>query len=148
MNDRIQNKKTVSYFWTIWFPMILVLVLVVALVIIVIVGTSENIQVPVLWAQISTIFLIIPALILGIILFLVLLVSIKGMNNLKPKITPLFSKTLSYSSKINHYSKILSRVLIKPILWVHQGNSIIKSLLNRFKASVCSRQSGSNKPKE
>jgi hypothetical protein len=85
---------------------------------------------------------------LGIIFFFLLLVSIKGMKNLIPKVTPLLSKTLFYSNKINHYSKILSRVLIKPILWVHQGNSIIKSLLNRFKTSICSRQSVSTRQKK
>lgn len=136
MNDQSRRKPAIDPFWSIWFPLGFVLFAVLVVVILLIIGTVSNSAVSTLWAQISTIFLIIPAMIIGIILFLFLVLSIRGMSNLIPKISPFMAKASEISSKVNRYSGVFSKVVTTPVVWIEHGFAFVQTAWKKYKPFI------------
>lgn len=127
MNNRTPGKKTLHPFWTIWFPLIVVLVLISVLAVLIIIATVRDIAAPAVWAQISTILLVIPAMLTGILILVFLLVSIKGMKRLIPGVSPFLFKAGVVSKKVRRMSSIISKILVTPFLWMKKGRAFIES---------------------
>lgn len=127
MKNRSPGKKTIHPFWTIWFPLIVMLVLIFMLAILIIVVTAKDIAASAVWAQISTILLIIPAMLAGILILIILLLSIKGMKRLIPGVSPFLFKARITSQKARHFTSLISKILVTPFLWLHKSHAYLQS---------------------
>jgi hypothetical protein len=83
------------------------------------------------WADISVIWLIIPAFFFGLAFLVVLITTVYGMAKLLPAI-PLFTgKAQGIFLNLAAATHKLADGVIKPLVWFHQAQAALKSIFKR-----------------
>lgn len=119
--------------WQILFPLILSILIILAIGIFSGIGTIRNAQDGIRWAGISTIFLIIPAMIWGILFLLLLGVLVFGLNKLIT-ILPLYSLAArTYVYKTALLIRRWADLAVEPIIWPGMIGAGIKGAINALK---------------
>ena len=85
-----------------------------------------------LWADVSIIWLVIPLLFIAL-LFLVILIGMIYLLNQLTKSTPRISrKVQNIFTRIGQETCRVSNSVVKPVLWIHQFQSGLRSLMRKI----------------
>ena len=115
--------------WTqILLPILLTVLVFIAVIAITSMATFRNNGDVARWAAISTIWLVLPIMIAGLIVFAILLGIIYLLARLISLIPPYSNQAQRFVYQIEGYVKSGTEMIVKPILFV----DIIKSQINKF----------------
>lgn len=116
-----------QFIWQIILPLIVALALLVTGAIFVVIGGDSRAR---LWADISVIWLVAPALILALLGIVVLGFLVYAIARLL-KATPRFtSKAQDIAQRISSGTRKAADTTVKPVLWVHQVGSVLETFLD------------------
>ncbi len=111
--------------WQIIVPFLVVLALILAVAVLVTTHTGSASRT---WADVSTIWLILPMLVFALFFVIVLGFLIYGMARLL-QVTPRFTgKTRDFFSLLSGKTRSIADGTTKPFFWVHQAGAILKSI--------------------
>jgi len=116
-----------QFFWQIILPLLVTLALLVTGGVSIAIGGASQAR---LWADISIIWLIIPALILallGLVLLGFLVYAIARLLKAMPRFT---AQVQDIAKKVSTGSRKVADETIKPILWVQQALAVWKTFLD------------------
>ncbi|MFZ1040088.1 MAG: hypothetical protein WCA79_09205 [Anaerolineales bacterium] len=115
--------------WTqILLPILLAVLVFIAVIVLTSVATFRNNGDVARWAAISTIWLVLPVLIVGLLFLIILLAIIYLLARLTSLIPPYSYQAQKFVYQIEGYVKRGTEMLVKPLLFV----DIIKSQINKF----------------
>jgi heme/copper-type cytochrome/quinol oxidase subunit 2 len=115
--------------WTqILLPILLAVLVFIAVIVLTSVATFRNNGDVSRWAAISTIWLVLPVLIVGLLFLIILLAIIYLLARLISLIPPYSDQAQRFVYQIEGYVKRGTEMIVKPVLFV----DIIKSQINKF----------------
>jgi heme/copper-type cytochrome/quinol oxidase subunit 2 len=115
--------------WTqILLPILLAVLVFIAVIVLTSVATFRNNGDVGRWAAISTIWLVLPVLIVGLLFLIILLAIIYLLARLISLIPPYSYQAQRFIYRIEGYVKRGTEMIVKPVLFV----DIIKSQINKF----------------
>jgi hypothetical protein len=115
--------------WTqILLPILLAVLVFIAVIVLTSVATFRNNGDVSRWAAISTIWLVLPVLIVGLLFLIILLAIIYLLARLISLIPPYSYQAQRFVYRIEGYIKRGTEMIVKPVLFV----DIIKSQINKF----------------
>ena len=115
--------------WTqILLPILLAVLVFIAVIVLTSVATFRNNGDVGRWAAISTIWLVLPVLIVGLLFLIILLAIIYLLARLISLIPPYSYQAQRFVYQIEGYVKRGTEMIVKPVLFV----DIIKSQINKF----------------
>jgi len=116
-----------QFFWQIILPLIVALTLLVTGAVFVVIGGDSQAR---LWADISTIWLVAPVLILALLGLVVLGFLVYAVARLL-KATPRFtSKAQDFDRRISSGTRQAPDTSVKPVLWVNHAGDVWKPFLD------------------
>ena len=119
--------------WQIWVPLGGVALVILALAVLASVSTAQGSELPTRWSQISTIFLIIPLLGLGLVILLLVSALAYGVIRLIP-ILPVYSKKARmFLNMVSQQVRLRSDQAVAPILTVKSTAASWSSFWGHFK---------------
>jgi hypothetical protein len=111
--------------WQIIVPFLVVLALILAVAVLITTRTGSASRT---WADISTIWLIVPMLALALLIFILLGFLIYGVAKLL-QVTPRYTgKTRDFFSLLSGRTRSMADGTAKPIIWFRQAGAILKSI--------------------
>ena len=117
--------------WQIILPVVLSALLIVALIVLVNLATFNEGGDVARWAAISTMWIIIPVMLAGLVLFVLLGALVYGMKRLL-EITPTYTgMAQDYVHKAASYVKRVADLAVRPVLFLDGIGASIKRLLGR-----------------
>ena len=115
--------------WTqILLPILLTVLLLIAVIVLTSIATFRDNGDVGRWAAISTIWLVLPVLIVGLLFLIILLAIIYLLARLISLIPPYSYQAQRFVYRIEGYIKRGTEMIVKPVLFV----DIIKSQINKF----------------
>ena len=118
-----------QFAWQILVPIILVVLIVLAAGAFVIAnGVSGPGQI-VLWADISVIWLVVPALFFALAFMVIVITTVYGMAKLLQLLPHYTGKTQGFFSQFSAGILKLADGSVKPFVWFRQAGAVIKSIL-------------------
>ena len=115
--------------WTqILLPILLAVLVFIAVIVLTSVATFRNNGDVARWAAISTIWLVLPVLIVGLLFLIILLAIIYLLARVTSPIPPYSYQAQKFVYQIEGYVKRGTEMLVKPLLFV----DIIKLQINKF----------------
>jgi hypothetical protein len=131
-----QQIKRNPPFWTIWFPLSLGILVVLTLFGLILFSSSTgNTQIS-MWAQISTVLLVILAMLIGLFLLFFLLFGVIGFQKLANRMPGWLSKANSFSvvnlARIRRVSIFTGKLVIVSETLLSQLKSAIKLFVSIF----------------
>ena len=117
-----------QFAWQILIPVVVLAILIITAAVLVATGGTAETRA---WADVSTIWLIAPFLILALVLLTVLGFLIYGVARLL-KVMPRYTgKAQSYLAAVAAGTRKVADGTAKPIMWTHQAGAVIKSIFKR-----------------
>jgi uncharacterized membrane protein len=117
--------------WQIILPVVLSALLIVALIVLVNLATFNAGGDVARWAAISTMWIIIPVMLAGLVLFALLGALVYGMKRLL-EITPTYTGLAQdYVHKAASYVKRVADMAVRPVLFIDSIGASIRRLLGR-----------------
>ncbi len=114
-----------QFAWQIIVPVVVLAGLIIAGAVLVITGGTSRTSA---WADVSLIWLLVPAIMLAFIFIAVAITIIYGMSKIL-MIIPLYSgKTQGLFNKISSETRKVADGATKPFIWYKQAGAVIKSL--------------------
>ena len=118
-----------QFFWQILLPFLLMAGLITAAAVLVASGEAAQTRV---WADVSMVWVLAPLLILALAVIIVLVFIIYGFARLMPLIPRLTGRAQQITSTIAAGTRKTTDGMVKPLLWVRQAGTIVKSLFNQL----------------
>lgn len=123
-----QHRKQV--FWQIWLPLIVCIALVLFLAVITSISAGTDIVTK--WSHFSTIYIVIPALVIGFIFLTLLVAIIYGFTRLIG-ILPVYTRLVQgYFFKAADFIRLWSNKAVAPVLSIKAGLAGIRTFLSHF----------------
>ena len=120
-----------EFAWQIILPVVLASLLIVALIVLVNIATFNEGGDVGRWAAISTIWIIIPLMLVGLVLFALLAALVYGMKRLLD-ITPTYTGLAQdYVHKAAGYIKRVADMMVRPVLFLDGVGASVRRLLGR-----------------
>jgi hypothetical protein len=117
-----------QFAWQILVPFLVVAGLIISGAVLIVTGGATRSSV---WADISLIWLLIPALVIALIFFVLLATIIYGMIKFL-QILPLYTgKTQDIFTRISAGTRKVADGSTKPFFWIKQAGAIAKSIFGR-----------------
>jgi len=121
-----QHKR--QFIWQILVPFLILAVLIIVAASFVMTSGAAGTRV---WADVSTLWLILPILVMALVLITVLSFSIYGVSRLL-KVTPKYTgKTQDFLSAVSAGARKVTNRTADPFIWIHQAGAAIKSIFRR-----------------
>jgi uncharacterized BrkB/YihY/UPF0761 family membrane protein len=118
-----QHKR--QFVWQILVPFVLTAVLIIVAAVFIMTSGASNTRV---WADVSTLWLILPILVLSLILVTVLSFLIYGVARLL-KVTPKYTgKTQAFLAATAAGARKVTDGTAMPFIWIRQAGAVIKSI--------------------
>jgi predicted membrane protein len=132
-NQLSEDRPTVrahkrQFAWQILAPFLLMTMLVIAGALLVTTGGTARTSV---WADVSMIWLMIPALLFAFALLVVIITIIYGMIKILPIIPHYTGKAQDIFNRIANGTRKVADGTTKPFIWYKQAGAVIKSILRR-----------------
>jgi len=124
----IRAHKT-QFTWQILAPVILVVLIVIAAGVIVIANAASGHGQSGLWADISVIWLVTPALFFALGFLVVIITTIYGMAKLLQILPHYTGMTGDFFARLAAGTRKLADGTTKPIVWIRQARAVIKSII-------------------
>ncbi len=114
-----------QFAWQILVPLLLVTALVIAVAVLISIRAASTTRT---WADVSTIWLILPMLVLALFFVIVLGFLIYGIAKLL-QVTPNYSgKAQDFLVQLSGWTRKVADGTVKPFVWAHQAGAILKSI--------------------
>lgn len=127
---RPTRQHRMQVFWQIWLPLIVCIALVLFLAVITSISAGTDIVTK--WSHLSTIYIIIPVLIIGFI-FLTLLVAINYGFSRLIGILPVYTRLVqNYFFKASVFIHLWSNKAVAPLLSLKAGLAGLRNFLSHF----------------
>ena len=122
----VQTHKR-QFAWQILVPFLVVMALILVVAVLVATGATDTRA----WADVSTIWVIIPVLILALVFMVVLGFLIYGFAKLL-QVTPRYTgKAQDFFVLLSRWARIIADGATKPFVWFQQTGAILKSIFNK-----------------
>ena len=119
---KIHNRQ---FAWQILVPFLVMAGLIITGAVLIVTGGADQTRV---WADVSLIWLLIPALVIALILLVLIITIIYGMIKLL-QILPLYTgKTQDIFARISAGSRKVADGSTKPFFWIKQAGAVAKSI--------------------
>ncbi len=130
--DRPTIRKHKSQFaWQILLPMILVVLIGLAAGGLVIATTISSEGQTRLWADVSVIWLLAPALIFALAFLFILITTIYGMAKLLQILPQFTGKTQGIFAKVSAGTRKVADGTVRPFIWFHEARAALKSIFHK-----------------
>ncbi len=117
-----------QFLWQILIPFVVLAILIIVAAIFVTTSGAANTRT---WADISTLWLILPIFVISLVLLTVLGFLIYGVGRLL-KVTPKYSgKTQAFLVATAAGARKVTDSSATPFIWIHQASAVIKSIFKR-----------------
>ena len=117
-----------QFAWQILVPLLVVVALVIAAAVLISIGAASATQT---WADVSTIWLILPMLVLTLLLVVVLGFLIYVVARLL-QVTPHYSgRVQDFLGLFSSRARKIADGIARPFFWVHQAGAVLKSIFRR-----------------
>jgi hypothetical protein len=114
-------------FWQILIPLLVVALLLVVVAVLVAVGSTGSVDTRA-WADVSTIWLLAPMLILALLVTILLGFIIYGLAKLMQVTPRLTGKAQDFFSLLAEWVRKITDILTKPVFWARQAGAILNSV--------------------
>jgi predicted membrane protein len=134
MSDQLsEDRPTVrahkrQFAWQILVPFLVITMLIIAGALLVTTGGTDRTSV---WADVSMIWLLIPALLFAFALLVVIITIIYGMIKILQIIPHYTGKTQDIFSRVSTGTRKIADGTTKPFFWYKQAGAVIKSIFRR-----------------
>ena len=119
----VQTHKR-QFAWQILVPFLVVMALILVVAVLVATGATDTRA----WADVSTIWVIIPVLILALVFMVVLGFLIYGFAKLL-QVTPRYTgKAQDFFAMLSTWARIIADGTTKPFVWFQQAGAVLKSI--------------------
>lgn len=113
-----------QFAWQILVPLLVATFLLIAVAVLIASGTADTRT----WADVSTIWLIAPMMILALLIFVILGFLIYGLARLL-QVTPRFTgKAQDFFGLLTEWVRKIADALAKPVVWARQAGAVLNSI--------------------
>jgi len=118
-----------QFAWQILVPFLVMAGLIIAGAVLVVGGGASRTSV---WADVSVIWLIIPALFFAMAILVIVITIIYGMAKLLQVIPPYTGKAQNIFAQLSAGTRKFADLSAKPFVWLQQAGAVIKSLIEKL----------------
>ena len=139
VNEKPERDHKKQSFWQILLPLGLVIILFILASVWVSLSSSSNQELGLHWANVSTIFLMIPILLVSLIFLVILAGLVYGFSRLLSIIPPYFGQVIQLFNRVSEVILIATDKMVSPIFLVQSQSAKVKTIKSILSSSLKSK---------
>ncbi len=139
VNEKPERDHKKQSFWQILLPLGLVIILFILASVWVSLSSSSNQELGLHWANVSTIFLMIPILLVSLIFLVILAGLVYGFSRLLSIIPPYFGQVIQFFNRVSEGILIATDKIVSPIFLVRSQSAKVKAIKSMLSSSLKSK---------